>query len=82
MDRARERLGAEVKTVLVYPPVGAEAVLKLRAMRAGHDFEQYRAFHEAREHERNHQALYKNGLVQPTVKPYLTPKQPRLKRVK
>ena len=63
-------------------PQGAEAVLKLRALRASHDFEQYRAFHEAREHERNHQALYEDGLVPPAVKPYLTRKQPRLKRVK
>ena len=61
---------------------GAEAVLKLRALRASHDFEQYWAFHEAREHERNHQALYEDGLVPPAVKPYLTRKQPRLKRVK
>jgi hypothetical protein len=61
---------------------GAEAVLKLRALRASHDFEQYWAFHEAREHERNHQALYEDGLVPPTVKPYLARKQPQLKRVK
>jgi hypothetical protein len=61
---------------------GAEAVLKLRALRASHDFEQYWAFHEAREHERNHQSLYEDGLVPPTVKPYLTRKQPQLKRVK
>jgi hypothetical protein len=61
---------------------GAEAVLKLRALRAGHDFDRYWVFHEAREHERNHQALYEDCLVPPTVKPYLTRKQPQLKRVK
>ena len=34
--------------------VGAEAVLKLRALRASGDFDAYWTFHEAREYERNH----------------------------
>ena len=34
--------------------VGAEAVLKLRALRASGDFDAYWDFHEAREYERNH----------------------------
>ena len=33
---------------------GAEAVLKLRALRASGDFDAYWDFHEAREYERNH----------------------------
>lgn len=47
---------------------GAEAVLRLRALRSSHDFDQYWAFHEAREHERNHRALYANGRI-PATKP-------------
>lgn len=42
---------------------GAEAVLRLRALRASHDFEAYWRFHEAREHERNHCARYADGVV-------------------
>ena len=34
--------------------VGAEAVLKLRALRASRDFGAYWDFHEAREYQRNH----------------------------
>jgi hypothetical protein len=37
---------------------GAEAVLRLRALRASGDFDEYWAFHETREHQRNHAALY------------------------
>jgi hypothetical protein len=61
---------------------GAEAVLRLRALRASHDFDEYWAFHEAREYERNHQALYEDGIVPSTVKPYLKRRRPRLKSVK
>lgn len=41
----------------------AEAVLRLRALRANEDFEEYWHFHEAREHERNHQVQYQDGVV-------------------
>lgn len=41
--------------------VGAEAVLKLRSLRASGDFDEYWRFHEAKEHERNHQARYADG---------------------
>ncbi len=58
---------------------GAEAVLRLRALRAGHDFDEYRAFHSAREYERNHQALYEDGHVPSTMKPHLRRRRPRLK---
>ena len=37
---------------------GAEAVLRLRALRASGDFEAYWRFHEAREYERNHASRY------------------------
>jgi len=37
---------------------GAEAVLRLRALRSSQDFEEYWGFHEACEHDRNHSARY------------------------
>lgn len=37
---------------------GAEAILRLRALRASGDLDEYWVFHEAREHQRNHVALY------------------------
>lgn len=61
---------------------GAEAVLRLRALRASHDFDEYWAFHEAREYERNHQALYEDSTVPSTVKPHLKGRRPRLKSIK
>jgi hypothetical protein len=42
---------------------GAEAVLRLRALRSSRDFDEYWTFHEAREYERNHQAYYAGGIV-------------------
>jgi len=59
-----------------------EAVLRLRALHASHDFDEYWAFREAREYERNHQALYEDGHVPSTVKPHLKRRRPRLKSVK
>jgi hypothetical protein len=38
---------------------GAEAVLKLRAMRANGGFDAYRQFHQQRDHEHNHQSKYR-----------------------
>ncbi len=61
---------------------GAEAVLRLRALRSSHDFDEYWAFHEAQEYERNHRALYANGVVPPTLKPRPTRKRGHLKAVK
>jgi hypothetical protein len=40
---------------------GAEAVLKLRALRSSGDFDAYWAFHEAAEWTRNHLALYRGA---------------------
>lgn len=41
---------------------GAEAVLKLRALRANGDFDTYWAWHEQQEFTRNHQARYRTAL--------------------
>jgi exonuclease VII small subunit len=48
--------------------IGAEAVLRLRALRSSHHFDEYWTFHEAREYERNHRSLYTGGIVPPTIK--------------
>jgi hypothetical protein len=45
---------------------GAEAVLRLRALRSSRDFDEYWVFHEAREYERNHQCHYAGGVVPAT----------------
>jgi len=61
---------------------GAEAVLRLRALRSSHDFDEYWTFHESQEYERNHRALYAGGIVPPTIKPSPTSKRNHLKAVK
>jgi hypothetical protein len=61
---------------------GAEAVLRLRALRSSHDFDEYWNFHESQEYERNHRALYAAGVVPPTLKPRSTNKRNHLKAVK
>jgi hypothetical protein len=43
--------------------VGAEAVLRMRALRASGDFDDYWLFHLAKEHERNHASRYVDGIV-------------------
>ena len=57
---------------------GAEAVLRLRALRASGDFDGYWSFHLDREHERRHRARYANA-APPLPFRALTP---RLHRVK
>jgi len=57
---------------------GAEAVLRLRALRSSHDFDEYWHFHEAQEHQRNHTARYADAVV-PTTNTATTP---RLKVIK
>jgi len=42
---------------------GAEAVLRIRALRASADFDDYWQFHLAKEHERNHASRYASGVV-------------------
>jgi hypothetical protein len=46
---------------------GAEAVLRLRALRSSRDFDEYWAFHEKQEHQRHHVARYFRGEV-PTLR--------------
>lgn len=55
--------------------VGAEAVLRLRALRSSGDFEDYWTFHEAQEHQRNHAALYVPQKVPATRKPQAGPER-------
>ena len=66
--------------------VGAEAVLKLRALRASGDFDAYWDFHEAREYERNHAQRYADRIAPPVAppvtKPHPSPPSPRLRRIK
>ncbi len=62
--------------------VGAEAVLRLRALRTSGDFGEYWHFHEAREYERNHAAHYVNGKVPAVKKPRPHKSKPDLKIVK
>ncbi|MCY4029879.1 MAG: ISKra4 family transposase [Acidobacteria bacterium] len=62
--------------------VGAEAVLKLRALRASGDFDAYWDFHEAREYERNHAQRYADGIAPPVTEPPPSPSSSRLRRVK
>ena len=62
--------------------VGAEAVLKLRALRASGDFDAYWDFHEAREYERNHARRYADGIAPPVSELHPSPSSPRLRRVK
>lgn len=56
---------------------GAEAVLRLRALRSSHDFDEYWTFHETQEYNRNHRNLYAGGIVPPTLKPRPTRKRNR-----
>jgi hypothetical protein len=47
---------------------GAEAVLRLRALKSSHDFEEYWRFHEGCEYERNHKNLYADGKVPSVIR--------------
>lgn len=58
---------------------GAEAVLRLRALRSSDDFEDYWAFHERHEYERHHAAHYADHHVPATIVPP-TPSTPRRSR--
>jgi hypothetical protein len=57
---------------------GAEAVLRLRALRASGDFDDYWAFHQAQELERNHLNSYANHVIPPTRLPVESPCKPPL----
>jgi hypothetical protein len=64
---------------------GAEAVLRLRALRSSNDFDAYWKFHEQQEYERNHASHYANhrvpGTVPSTVSSSRTSRRGRLKIV-
>lgn len=57
---------------------GAEAVLRLRALRASGDFDEYWHFHLAQEKQRNHTDRYANGVIPDP----LPGKKGRLTRIK
>lgn len=57
---------------------GAEAILRLRALRASGDFDDYWHFHIARDQERNHASRYEHGKIPDPLPPPKT----RLRRVK
>jgi len=63
---------------------GAEAILRLRALRSSHDFDEYWAFHEAQEYHRNHAVRYADGEVPATRKktPRRSEGKPRLTLIK
>lgn len=61
---------------------GAEAVLRLRALRSSHDFDEYWPFHETREHERTHQARYAGSIVPATTTSHPNRKRAHLKVIK
>lgn len=61
---------------------GAEAVLRLRALRSSGDFDEYWHFHEKQEFERNHQSRYADGNVPSPQVPRPTGRKPALKLVK
>jgi hypothetical protein len=52
---------------------GAEAVLRLRALRPSGDFDEYWKFHELQEYERNHASHYDDQHVPSTDDPPLEP---------
>jgi hypothetical protein len=57
---------------------GAEAILRLRALRASGDFDAYWQFHLIEDHRRNHASRYEDAKVPDP----LPPPKPRLRRVK
>jgi hypothetical protein len=61
---------------------GAEAVLRLRALRSSHDFDEYWPFHETCEHERTHQARYAGSIVPATTTSHPNRKHAHLKVIK
>ena len=60
----------------------AEAVLRLRALRSSHDFDEYWTFHEACEYKRNHQDHYKDGVVPRTIKTHTPSNREHLRIIK
>jgi hypothetical protein len=71
----QDRMG---RTGVRWSLTGAEAVLRLRALRASGDFDDYWQFHLAKEYERTHASRYADGAV-PNPLP---PSRPHLRLVK
>jgi len=71
----KDRMG---RTGARWSLTGAEAVLRLRAIRASKDFDAYWAFHLERDKERNHASRYDDGKIPDP----LPPPKSRLRRVK
>lgn len=71
----QDRMG---RTGAVWSAAGAEAVLKLRALRASDDFDDYWQFHVAKEYERTHRSRYAGGDVPDPI----PSRRPHLKLVK
>jgi hypothetical protein len=61
---------------------GAEAVLRLRALRSSGDFDQYWRFHESCEYRRTHQSRYAGGTVPRTKCASPEKRAPRLRVIK
>ena len=61
---------------------GAEAVLRLRAIRSSNDFDEYWKFHEECEYKRNHQNLYAEGIVPSTTNQHMSTGRCHLEVVK
>lgn len=61
---------------------GAEAVLRLRALKSSHDFEEYWTFHEACEYERNHKNFYAGGKIPAVISLKKNQKRDHLKVIK
>jgi hypothetical protein len=55
---------------------GAEAVLRLRALRSSNDFDAYWKFHEQQEYERHHASHYADHCVPQTVPSTASPSRP------
>jgi hypothetical protein len=71
----KDRMG---RTGAVWSVNGAEAVLRLRALRASGDFDDYWQFHLSKEHERTHRSRYAAS----DVPNPLPPSRPQLRLVK
>lgn len=61
---------------------GAEAVLRLRALRSSGNFDQYWRFHEGCEYQRTHQSRYAGGTVPRTKRSAPEKRAPRLHVIK
>ena len=59
---------------------GAEAVLRLRALRSSNDFDAYWKFHEQQEYERHHASHYADHRVPETVPSAVSSSRPTRRR--